>query len=93
MVQYPAWVLGTVLGVAARGVIANPDALGLDAIFPAFFLGLLVVELRRRQARPVAMLGAALALVLTPLAPAGLPIVAASGAALLGLSRARVARQ
>jgi predicted branched-subunit amino acid permease len=62
MAQYPAWVLGTVLGVAARGMIANPDALGLDAIFPAFFLGLLVVALRRRQARPVAMLGAALAL-------------------------------
>jgi 4-azaleucine resistance transporter AzlC len=87
--QYPAWVLGTILGVAARGIVANPDVLGLDAIFPAFFLGLLAVELRRRQGWPVAALGAAVALVLTPLAPAGVPTIAASGAALLGLRRAR----
>lgn len=88
LAQYPAWVLGTVAGVAASGVIANPDVLGVDAIFPAFFLGLLVPELRRRQARPVASLGAAIALALTPFAPAGVPIIAASGAALLGLRRA-----
>lgn len=51
-------MLGTILGVAARGIVANPDVLGLDAIFPDFFLGLLAVELRRRQGWPVAALGA-----------------------------------
>jgi 4-azaleucine resistance transporter AzlC len=86
-VQYPGWVLGTVLGALAGGVIANPEALGLDAIFPAFFLALLAAELRRPAARAVAGLGAGIALLLTPLAPAGVPIVAAAFAALLGLRR------
>ena len=84
-IQYPAWVLGTVAGALAGSAIGNPNALGLDAIFPAFFLGLLVGELRRPAARPVALLGAVIALALTPLAPAGVPIIAAALAALLGL--------
>ncbi len=87
LAQYPAWVLGTAAGALAGGAIGNPEALGLDAIFPAFFLGLLVAELRRRQARPVAAVGAGIALVLTPVAPAGVPIIAAAFAAALGLSR------
>jgi 4-azaleucine resistance transporter AzlC len=80
MAQYPAWVGGTVLGALAGGLIGNPRSLGLDAIFPAFFLGLLIVELRRPQARPVAALGAVIALVLTPLTPAGVPIIVAAAA-------------
>jgi 4-azaleucine resistance transporter AzlC len=87
LAQYPAWVLGTVLGALAGGAIGSPTSLGLDAIFPAFFLGLLVVELRRREAPPVAALGAAIALALTPVAPAGVPIIAAALAATLGLRR------
>ncbi len=85
--QYPGWVVGSALGAIAGGAIGNPDALGLDAIFPAFFLALLAGELRRPEARPVAVLGAAVALVLIPLTPAGVPIVAAALAALLGLRR------
>lgn len=80
LAQYPAWVGGTVVGALAGGLIGNPRALGLDAIFPAFFLGLLVAELRRAEARPVAMLGGAIALVLTPLTPAGVPIIVAAAA-------------
>lgn len=84
-IQYPAWVIGTIVGVAAGGVIGDPGKLGLDAIFPAFFLGLLFVELRRSGARTVALLGALIALVLEPFAPAGVPIIAAALAALIGL--------
>ncbi|HEX3974692.1 MAG TPA: AzlC family ABC transporter permease [Solirubrobacteraceae bacterium] len=80
LAQYPAWVGGTVAGALAGGLIGNPRSLGLDAIFPAFFLGLLVAELRRPQARPVAALGAVIALVLTPLTPAGVPIIVAAAA-------------
>jgi predicted branched-subunit amino acid permease len=69
-------------------VITNPDALGFDAIFPAFFLGLLFVEVRRSNAAGVALLGAAIALALTPVAPPGVPIIAAAAGALLGLRRA-----
>jgi 4-azaleucine resistance transporter AzlC len=89
LAQYPAWVGGTVLGVLASGLIGNPRSLGLDAIFPAFFLGLLVAEVRRPQARPIAALGAVIALVLTPLTPAGVPIIVAAVAVFVtaGFSR------
>jgi 4-azaleucine resistance transporter AzlC len=80
LAQYPAWVGGTVLGALAGGLIGNPRSLGLDAIFPAFFLGLLVAELRRPKARPAAALGAVIALVLTPLTAAGVPIIVAAAA-------------
>jgi 4-azaleucine resistance transporter AzlC len=87
LIQYPAWVLGTVVGVVAGSAIGNPDTLGLDAVFPAFFLGLLVTELRKPGAPGVAAAGAVLALALTPIAPAGVPIIAAALPALLGLRR------
>jgi branched chain amino acid efflux pump len=85
--QYFGWVLGTVLGVVFGDLLGDPHKIGLDAIFPAFFLGLLMVEMRDRLSTTVALLGAALALVLIPIVPAGLPVVAASGAAFLGLRR------
>jgi 4-azaleucine resistance transporter AzlC len=87
LVQYPGWVLGTAVGAVAGGAIGNPATLGLDAIFPAFFLGLLVAELRRPAGRAASAVGAAIALALTPFAPAGVPIVAAALAAALGLRR------
>jgi len=86
--QYPAWVLGTVIGVIGANSLGDPAAFGLDALFPAFFLALLMAEgAQSRLARVVAVTAAALALLLTPLLPAGLPILFASSAALLGLFR------
>lgn len=85
--QYPAWVAGTVAGVLLGGAIGNPADFGFDAIFPAFFLGLLAAELGRPLVLPVAVLGGAIALLLTPLLPAGLPVLLASSAALIGLWR------
>ena len=86
--SYPAWVGGTVLGVLAGDVIGDPDALGLDALFPAFFLCLLVEgELRSGLPLVVAALGCVVALALIPLTPAGVPVIAAAAAALLGLRR------
>lgn len=92
--SYPAWVGGTAVGVLAGDLIGDPANLGLDALFPAFFLALLVGgELRGdRTAALVAALGAALALALMPVAPAGIPVIAASAAALLGLRRSRATR-
>jgi predicted branched-subunit amino acid permease len=86
--QYPAWVLGTVIGALGASSLGDPKAFGLDAVFPAFFLGLLLPEARAsRLATTVALTGAAIALALTPLLPAGLPILLAASAALLGLRR------
>ncbi|HEX8745522.1 MAG TPA: AzlC family ABC transporter permease [Thermoleophilaceae bacterium] len=84
---YPAWVLGTALGVLAGDVIGEPASLGLDVLFPAFFLSLLAEEARDRTAVAVAILGAATALALTPVAPPGVPILAASAAVLVGVRR------
>jgi predicted branched-subunit amino acid permease len=85
--SYPAWVAGTAIGLLAGDLIGDPADLGLDALFPAFFLALLLGgELRdNRTAAIVAVLGALIALALLPIAPAGVPVIAASAAALLGL--------
>jgi predicted branched-subunit amino acid permease len=83
--QYPLWITGTAVGVFGGEALGDPATLGLDAIFPAFFLGLLAAELDRPRAAAAALLGGAIALSLTPLLPPGLPVLLASAAALLGL--------
>ena len=86
--QFAAWVVGTVVGVLADDVVGDVERLGLDAVFPAFFLALLVAELRRGGRRAVVAAGIAgvLAAALVPFAPPGVPVLAASCvAALLGL--------
>lgn len=80
--QYPGWVLGTVVGVLAGSALGDPRALGLDALFPAFFVTLLLEEVRGRRKATAAAGGAGIAAVLTPFAPAGLPILAAAAAAI-----------
>jgi 4-azaleucine resistance transporter AzlC len=83
--QYPAWVLGTAAGALGADRLGDPKALGLDAVFPAFFLALLVAEATTSKAgRVAALTGAGIALALTPLLPAGLPILLASAASLVG---------
>jgi len=72
------WNLGTLAGALAGGAIADPGTLGLDAIFPAVFLALLVPQIRSRRALGAALLGAAIALALLPVAPAGVPVMAAA---------------
>jgi predicted branched-subunit amino acid permease len=88
--QYVTWVTGTAVGALAGDVLPAASTLGLDALFPAFFLSLLLTELRTPQGRLVGLAGGLVALVLVPIAPAGAPVLAASLAALLGLrSRSR----
>jgi predicted branched-subunit amino acid permease len=81
------WVAGTAIGAIWGGALGDPHDLGLDALFPAFFVALLLNEARSGRARGVAALGALIALVLVPLAPAGVPVLVASFAALVGLTR------
>jgi predicted branched-subunit amino acid permease len=87
VVQGAGWWVGTALGVLGGPVITNPEALGLDGIFPAFYLALLVAEARGSRALIAAGTGAAITLALMPVAPVGLPIIAASAGALIGLRR------
>ena len=83
--QFVAWVAGTAIGVAAGSAIGDLETFGLDVLIPAFFVVLLRDELRNRRAVQAALLAAALTLVCVPILPAGLPVVVASTAALLGL--------
>ena len=87
LVLYPAWVLSTALGVLAGDLVGDPSRLGLDAAFPALFLALLVPMIRTRRALAAALLGAAIALALIPIAAPGVPIIAASVACLIGWRR------
>ncbi|MEA2138859.1 MAG: hypothetical protein QOG56_2009 [Solirubrobacteraceae bacterium] len=87
--QYVTWVAGTAAGALGGDLIGDTDALGLDAVYPAFFLALLVAELRDRRSRGVALGGALIALSLVAFTPAGVPVLAASAAALAGLRRRR----
>ena len=83
---------GTVAGVLGGGALGDPADYGLDAMFPALFLALLVGQLDARRARVAAVSGALIALALTPVVPAGVPIVAAAAGAVIALlGRAGVA--
>jgi 4-azaleucine resistance transporter AzlC len=86
-VLYVLWIGGTAIGIFAGDALGDPDSIGLDAAFPALFLALLVPYLRQPRAPAAALAAAAITLALTPIAPAGVPIVAASLACLIGLRR------
>jgi len=79
------WCAGTVGGVVGGSALGDPEDYGLDAMFPALFLALLAGQLTDRRTRAAALAGGLIALALTPLAPPGVPIVAAAAGAVLAL--------
>lgn len=83
--QWIGWTGGTAVGAFSQGALGDLDRFGIDAVYPAFFAALLVLELREGRGRLAAFLGALVALVLSPFTPAGIPVLAASVVALLGL--------
>lgn len=87
LVLYVSWVGGTAVGALGGDALGDPADLGLDAAFPALFLALLVPQIRTRRALAGAVLGGAVALLLLPFTPAGVPIIAAAGACLIGWRR------
>ena len=87
--QYVAWVAGTALGTVSGDVLGDIERWGLDAVFPAFFVALLVTEVRTATAAVAAALGGLVALALVPIAPPGVPVLAATAAAVVGLRRRR----
>jgi 4-azaleucine resistance transporter AzlC len=92
LAQYAGWIAGTSLGAFVGSALSDPRAAGLDAAYPAFFLALLVSEVHTPRRQAAAALGTVIALALTPFAPPGVPIVAASLAALLGATREEAGR-
>jgi predicted branched-subunit amino acid permease len=80
---FTLWNLATLIGALAGTALGDPQTYGLDAAVPAAFLALLWPRLGTPRARWVAVGAAAVALALTPLVPAGLPVMAAAGIAVL----------
>jgi 4-azaleucine resistance transporter AzlC len=81
------WVGGTAVGAVAGQAIGDTSAFGLDGAFAALFLALLATQVRGRSRIQVAVAGAAIAAILIPLTPAGVPIIAATAAVAAGWRR------
>ncbi|WP_460811829.1 AzlC family ABC transporter permease [Nocardioides salsibiostraticola] len=84
---YVGWVVGTMAGALGGQLLGDTDRWGFDAIYPTFFLALLIAELRDRRMRVIALGGSVIALALVPFTPPGIPVLAAAVTALLGLAR------
>ena len=59
--QYVTWLGGTILGAVGGDLLGDTSRFGLDAIYPMFFLGLLIAEIKDRRTARVALAGGALA--------------------------------
>ncbi|MFE9023334.1 AzlC family ABC transporter permease [Streptomyces sp. NPDC007808] len=88
---FAVWNLGVLAGALAGGAMGDTGAYGLDAAFPAVLVALVLPALREGPAvRRSALLGAGLALAVTPAVPAGVPVlVALAGLAGYGRGDAR----
>ena len=87
LLLYVLWVSSSAAGTIVGDRLGDPADYGLDAAFPALFLGLAIPYLRAGRERRAAAVGGLIVLALLPWAPAGLPLVAATAACLLGLRR------
>nr|WP_218849449.1 AzlC family ABC transporter permease [Nocardioides perillae] len=80
---FVCWNLATAVGAVGGQALGDPRAYGLDAAVGAAFLALLWPRLHGTVPRLVALGAAALACGLVPWTPAGVPVLAAGGVALL----------
>jgi len=78
------WPAGAILGALIGRAIGNTGAFGLDAMFPAVILALIVPALRDRVTVRAVLIGAVIALASTPFLPAGLPVLLALAGVLVG---------
>ncbi|MFG1814204.1 AzlC family ABC transporter permease [Kribbella sp. NPDC049174] len=84
--QWVLWVFGTAVGVLIAPSADLMHRLGLDVVFPAFFLALAIDEVRRsRRALAASLLGAGVAAVLLLVTDPGYALLGATAAALIGL--------
>ena len=75
---FALWNLATLVGALAGNALGDPRTYGLDAAVGGAFLGLLWPRLDSTRTRLAALLAAALALTLVPVAPSGVPVLAAA---------------
>lgn len=80
------WFIGTALGLLLGNIVGDTRQIGLDVVFPASFIGTVVTGLRRRDSAVAVMGGLTAAIGLSPILPAGLPILVAALAALIAVA-------
>ncbi|AOM42002.1 AzlC family ABC transporter permease [Xenorhabdus hominickii] len=69
------WPLGVVIGCVIGKFLPMPETIGLDAVFPAILLALVIPSLKNKITLTRASSGAALSLAAVPFTPVGLPIL------------------
>ncbi len=77
------WNIFTLLGALGANALGDPSAWGLDTAIPAIFLGLVWHRLNSRKTWAIAISAFVLALSLTPIAPAGVPIMSTAVLAII----------
>lgn len=83
--MFAGWILGTFVGAGLGNVLGDADRFGLDAVFPAALLAIIGNLLRRGDGALAAAVGGGLCLLLIPIAPAGVPIIASLAGAVVAL--------
>jgi predicted branched-subunit amino acid permease len=78
IIIYVGWNLTTLIGALLGDLMGDVRQYGLDAAAAAAFLGLIWPRLRSLQPIVVAIAAAAIAAVLTPWLPPGIPVLAAA---------------
>ncbi len=74
---FVCWNLAVAGGALAGSAISDTGTFGLDAAFPAVLLALVLPSLADRGTRNAALAGAVIAVAVTPVLPAGLPVLLA----------------
>ena len=86
------WLSGTLVGALSGTSIGDPGAIGLDAALPVLLLAILGQHFRQRDHILAAASGALIGILLVPVGPTGLPVLAGGLGALLPLALKRRAR-
>ncbi|HWI33083.1 MAG TPA: AzlC family ABC transporter permease [Lapillicoccus sp.] len=83
LLVFVGWNLTTLAGAVLGNAIGDPKVYGFDAAAAAAFCALLWPRLKTLDAGATAALAAVLTVVLVPIVPAGVPVLAAASAALV----------
>jgi len=85
VVLFTCWNVSVLIGALAGTALADPGALGLDAVLPTVLLVLVLPLLGDRRTRGAALTGAVIAVAAVPFLPAGLPVLLALAGLVLAL--------
>lgn len=69
------WPIGTLIGAGVGKLLPAPETIGLDAVFPAILLALVIPAFKNRTTLIRGCSGAALSLAAVPFVAAGLPVL------------------